>query len=272
MTKNGNTVYLLFGLNLVFLSLIFSAFVFIALSNSAWAKKSPFIVVLDPGHGGKDSGAVDKKGKKKYTEKDIVLALAIRTKRTLEDPTYSKLLDRPLKVVLTRDGDYEVSLERRSEIARNQKADLMLSLHVNSDPSKKARGFETYFLNNLDFSSSSKLEEIENKHSKKFADKNASLLIRSIAADAMVDESKAAAVAIQESVIQELKREGINTPNRGVRQGMFYVLLDAQVPSILVESFFITHPKDLGFISEPENRQIVATGIAKGILRYLADK
>jgi len=267
MAKNGNTVYLLFGLNLVFLSLIL-----IFPQNPAWGKKSPYIVVLDPGHGGKDSGAIQQMGKKKYAEKDIVLALAIRTRRTLVDPTYSKLLDRPLKVVLTREGDYEVSLEKRSEIARNLKANLMLSLHINSDPSKKASGFETYFLNNLDFSSSSKLEEIENKHSKKFSDKNASLLIRSIAADAMVDESKAAAIAVQESVIQELKKEGIKTPNRGVRQGMFYVLLDAQVPSILVESFFITHPKDLEFIREPENRQIIATGIAKGILRYLTTK
>jgi N-acetylmuramoyl-L-alanine amidase len=231
----------------------------------------PYIVVLDPGHGGDDHGATVKVGKKWVREKDIALGLAIRTQRILQDSEYWKPLGRKIKVILTRDRDRYLSLEQRAEIAKNAKADLFLSIHANSDPSKKARGVETYFLNNTDSSSSSKLEEIENKRSKKYARKSdASLLLRSIAADAVLDDSKQAAELVQSSVVDHLRGHDLAVADRGVRQGLFYVLLDAQVPAVLLEAAFLNNPKDREIVDNGEGRQKVAEGIAKGVLRFLA--
>ncbi len=198
------------------------------------------------------------------------MGLAIRTAKILRDPLYTKPLGRPVSVFLTRDRDAEVSLEKRSELARSKKANLFVSIHLNSDPTHSASGFETYFLDNMGQASSSKLEQIENKSYVKFADKQASLLIRSIAADAMVDISKEAAKTLQDSVVSELRSKDVKVLDRGIRQGMFYVLLDAQVPGVLVESFFLTNKRDREFITQGENRELVARGLAKGILRFLA--
>lgn len=234
---------------------------------------APYIVVLDPGHGGHDTGAVTKLGKKKRAvyEKDIALALALRTKRFLEDPSYAAALDRPLKVILTRNKDRFVSLEARSEMAQKNQANLFLSIHMNSDPSKKASGLEVYFLNNTDKKSDSKLEQIENRHSKKQRD-SASLLLRSIAADAIVDDSKAAAEAIRTSVVQTMTRENLAFEDRGLRQALLYVLLDAQVPAVLLEAFFLSNEHDLDLLLQPESREKISEGIAKGVLRFLATR
>ena len=268
MPTNGNTVYPLFGFVVAFLS-----FIFLPNENQALAAKSaqiPYIVVLDPGHGGADGGTTVRVGRKQVSEKDIALGIAIRTAKILRNPEYAKPLGRKIEVLLTRDKDHEVSLEKRSELARGKKANLFVSIHVNSEPTKKARGFETYFLNNTDQTSASKLEQIENKHTVKYADKQASLLLRSVAADAIVDVSRDAAKTLQDSVVAELHSQDVKVQNRGIRQGMFYVLLDAQVPAVLLECFFLTNPKDREFITQPENREKIANGIAKGVLRFLA--
>lgn len=263
---SGNAVLVLIGFLTTFLSPFFSIN-----ENRALAAPAPYIVVLDPGHGGHDHGASGKSGRKRVAEKSVALGIALRTARILEDPEYWKPLGRPVKVILTRKGDRDVSLERRAQIARKAKADLFVSIHANSDPSKKARGIETYFLNNTDQTSSSKLEQIENKSSRKYASAGpASLLIRSVAADAVVDSSRAAAESLHHSLISHLKSEEVPLEDRGVRQGMFYVLLDAQVPAVLLEAFFLSHPKDRELVSQPENRQKIAEGVAKGVLRFLA--
>lgn len=259
--------YPLFGL---FLGILSVFFIPSAQSAPEKDKKEPYIVILDPGHGGKDVGTKSRL-KKTIFEKNIALAIAIRTAKILRDPKYIEPLGRPLKVLMTRTKDKNLSLEDRSELAQTQKANLFVSIHTNSDPAKKASGLETYFLNNTDNESSSKLEQIENKSSKKYAHaRPTSLLIRSIAADAVVDASKEAAETIHQSIADHLRHNEISFHDRGVRQAMFYVLLDAQVPAILLEAFFLSHPKDLAFISKPENRQLVAEGLAKGILRVLA--
>lgn len=267
MPASGNTVFLYFGILTLFLNPFF-----LGHENKALAAAPPpYVVVIDPGHGGDDHGASGKLGRKKITEKDIALGIAIRTQRVLEDPEYWKPLGRSIKVILTRNRDKYVSLEHRSEAARKENADLFLSIHANSDPSGKAHGLETYFLNNTDQESSSKLEQIENKSTKKYADAPpASLILRSVAADAVVETSRRAAETIQSSVVDHLKAHELNAHDRGVRQGMFYVLLDAQVPAVLLEAFFLSHPKDREFVSEQENRQRIAEGVAKGVLRFLA--
>jgi N-acetylmuramoyl-L-alanine amidase len=265
-------VFLLFGYLTVFLSPFFHPFENRALAAATEAQK-PYIVVIDAGHGGSDFGASVKAGKKRVTEKEITLGIAIRTSRILEDPEYWKPLGRPVKTILTRNRDKDVSLQKRSEIAKNSGADLFLSIHANSDPSRRAQGLETYFLNNTDSSSTAKLEQIEKRSAGKAAKggiDDASLIIRSVAADAVVAASREAAETLHNSLISHLRSSELKVNDRGVRQGMFYVLLDAQVPAVLLEAFFLSHPSDREFVQQPENRQKIAEGIAKGVLRFLA--
>jgi N-acetylmuramoyl-L-alanine amidase len=232
----------------------------------------PYVVVLDPGHGGNDHGASAVLGKKRITEKEIALGIAIRTARALRGEEYAGILDRPVQVLLTREKDIYVGLEQRAEIARKAGADLFVSIHSNSDPSKKGEGLEIYFLNNTDQTSDSKLEQIENRLTERYKGpgKQASLLLRSVAADAVVDSSREAAGTLQASLGDHLRGKGISFQDRGVRQGLLYVLLDSQVPAVLLEAFFMSHPGDLKLLNEPDSRQMIADGLARGILRYLA--
>lgn len=265
-------VTLLFGFLTAFLSPFFQPNENKALAAPLGAQK-PYIVVIDPGHGGGDFGASVKAGKKRVTEKEITLGIAIRTSRVLEDPEYWKPLGRPVKTILTRNRDKDVSLQQRSEIAKGSGADLFVSIHANSDPSRRAQGLETYFLNNTDSSSTAKLEQIEKRSAGKAAQgklDDAALLIRSVAADAVVGVSREAAETLHNSLVSHLRSSELKVNDRGVRQGMFYVLLDSQVPAVLLEAFFLSHPSDRAFVEQPENRQKIAEGIARGVLRFLA--
>lgn len=243
------------------------------LAARSLAENPPYVVVIDPGHGGVDTGATGKAGKKKIAEKEIALAIALKTAKILSNPTYFKPLGRRIKVILTRRTDRHISLEARSARAKNAKADLFVSIHANSDSSHKANGLETYFLNNTDDESSLKLQQIENRSSKRArSKKDESLLIRSVAADAVVETSRSAAEILHGSMVDQLRSEDIKFQDRGVRQAMLYVLLDSQVPAVLVESFYLSNKKDLELVSQPENRSLIAEGLAKGVLRFLAQK
>lgn len=268
--RSENTYSLLFGFSLISISCFLQV-----PENTAFAaqnsSKPPYIVVVDPGHGGNDTGTLAESGKTQVYEKNIALAISQRLVKELQNPTYSRTLGRKIRVVLTRNTDKEVSLEARAELAKSSKADLFVSIHCNSDTTHTAHGVETYFLNNTDNESSSKLEEIENRTTKKYANaKPASLLLRSIAADAVVDSSREAAKTIHESLVDHLRHEDVKLQNRGVKQAMLYVLLDSQVPAVLIEAFYLSNKKDLAFVTVPENRQKIAEGIARGILRFLA--
>lgn len=276
----GKKVTPLFGKILISLSAIFLLSSITNENNALGAKRrpskpKPYLVVLDPGHGGTDTGATGRLGKRKISEKEISLAIAIRTEKILENPAFSRALGRPIKVILTRRKDSSISLEARSEKAKNANADLFVSIHANSESSKRAHGLETYFLNNTDDESSLKLQEIENRLSRRNSQRSkdsSSLLIRSVAADAVVESSREAAEILHSSIVDELQREEVKFQDRGVRQAMLYVLLDAQVPAVLVEAFFLSHKGDLAFVSQPENRGKIAEGLAKGVLRFLAQR
>ncbi len=264
---SGNTVFLHFGI----LTILLSSFFTLCENKGLAAPAAPYIVVIDPGHGGSDVGAsVPLKGRKRLTEKEVALKIATLTARLLKDPVYNKALGRPIKVLLTRSSDKELSLEQRAEVARSANAHLFLSIHANSDPSHHARGLETYFLNNTNLESASKLEKIENKRSKKYSANSTALLIRSIATDATVASSKQAAETIHNSLTNHLRSLEWKVRDRGVRQGLFYVLLDTQVPSVLLEAFFLSNPQDREYVSQPENREKIAEGLARGVLRFLA--
>ena len=246
--------------------ILFLEIFFCSLGNKALASipQRPFVVIIDPGHGGSDNGALGTFGVVKYYEKNITLALAIRVKRLLENPKYWGTLGQKIKVVLTRNSDATVSLEDRTKIAQTQKPDLFLSIHTNAENSGTARGVETFFLNNTN-GSERKIAEI----SKKKHNSDMDLLLSAVAADANVGPSKEAAEIIHQSVLQHMKVFNHTAVNRGVKQDLLYVLLDAHVPSVLFEGLFITNQDDLQLLSQPKGRETIADGLANGILRFL---
>lgn len=262
-------VFPLFGLILAALNPFFGPWEIKALA----ADPPPYIVVLDAGHGGNDVGATGRLANgKRVTEKDVALGIAIRTSRLLREKEYWAPLGRPVKVLMTREKDRYVSLEKRADMAHGADAHLFVSIHANSDPSRKAHGLETYFLNNTDDESTAKLVQIENRTSKRYqgARGKESLLLRTVAADAMVTASREAADTVHKSLADHLRRSDVEFQDRGVRQAMFYVLLDSRVPAVLLEAFFLSHPRDTALVASQEGRQQIAEGLARGILRFLA--
>ncbi len=230
---------------------------------------APYKVILDPGHGGTDDGAHFQHGTELVKEKDLALGVAIRTARYLRDPRYTKALKRGVKIILTRTKDTAVPLEARSELARKEGADLFVSIHMNSEVSGKVRGVETYYLNNTSSKTHRKIEEIENRTSTHIG-KDTSALLRSVAADAMIQASRGAATVIHRSLVDHLALFDSPPKDRGVRQALLWVLLDARVPGVLVETLYMSNRDDLSWAVEGENRDKLAEGLAKGILRALA--
>jgi N-acetylmuramoyl-L-alanine amidase len=269
----------LIGKILVFISIfllsgICSKNTLLAASAKTKTKVLPYTVILDPGHGGEDKGAKGVIKDKTFYEKDIALAIAIRIDHILKDRRYWKPLGRHIDVVFTRKTDKTVALPDRAKIAQGVKADLYLSIHNNFEPSGKVSGVETYILKNDD-SSSKKLVEIQARgdlHGYAKDDPTTALLLNSVAADATMASSKLAAELIHKSLVSHLARDHALKSNRGMRQALLFVLLNAQTPAVLMEAFYMSHPKDLAFITVPANRQKIAEGIAIGMLRFLALK
>lgn len=265
----------LFGRDLSIFSLFLFTCHFAEINSLANENKPPipksYTVVLDPGHGGEDTGTKGTVKGQVLWEKNLSLKIASRILKVLQDPQYWKPLGKPIRVILTRSSDRDLTLDERSALAKNNKANLFVSIHANFDPKGKASGFETYFLNNTDQESDSKLEQIENRQrTKQGTNKPSSLVLRSVLADAVVANSQKAAEMVQSSMAEIFFDKKLKS--RGVKQAMFYVLLDAQVPAILVETAYLSNSSDLNFVSIPENRQRIADGIARGILRYLAQE
>lgn len=239
----------------------------------------PFTVIIDPGHGGHDTGSIGKwseksqKRTRKLVEKEVVLDLAERVKMVLENPKFTKALGRPLHVLMTREKDQFVSLDARALMARQKRADLFISLHANSERTGTVRGFEIYYLDNSSKESYShheilnqrRLEQKQNNYD----DPRLALLFRSVATDSTLKYSKIAARTLQRSLLGEMKHEGFTVPDRGIRKALLQVLLDAETPGILVEALYLSNAEDRALIERPDARDAIANGIARGILKYL---
>ncbi|MFQ3581161.1 MAG: N-acetylmuramoyl-L-alanine amidase [Chloracidobacterium sp.] len=217
-------------------------------------------IIIDPGHGGSDTGAIGRDG---IYEKDIALDIALRLRATIQ----RELKD--VEVVLTRDTDRFVPLEERTAIANARQADLFISIHLNSSPTPLASGVETYFLS-LDATK----EELdvatrENATTSRSAGELQGLLQR-IVTDTRVTESRTFAQSVQTSLVAGLGRVSPTAGfNRGVKKAPFVVLLGANMPSILAEVSFLSHPKDGEALRTIEFRQSIAESLCDGIKRYI---
>ena len=222
-------------------------------------------IVLDPGHGGHDPGAV---GPKNLYEKDVVLDIALKLKKVLMEDPFNE-------VFLTRERDIFIPLEERTAMANRKNADLFVSIHANASPRREAKGIETYLLNWTDDEEAIRVAARENAISlKKMRAMNRQVDIVDVIKSDLIrenkrDESIKLANYIQRSLISNLDSDTKLVLNLGVKQALFYVLFGAKMPSVLVEVSFISNPEEERLLSNDAYRTEIAKGIAKGLNTYL---
>lgn len=217
-------------------------------------------IVLDPGHGGKDPGAMAF-GQK---EKDIVLDIAKRLAPTLEK-------ELGCEVLLTRKDDTFISLEERTAIANTQNADLFVSLHINAHPSAKVRGLETYYLNLTTNADAMRVAARENATSTHQMSDLQDIL-SDIMKNSKINESSRLAQQVHTSILTQAEKQGFSDiKNLGVKQAPFYVLIGAQMPAILIEIAFISNEQDIQNLNNPAFVKLLTQEIAQGIRAYVSD-
>jgi N-acetylmuramoyl-L-alanine amidase len=222
-------------------------------------------VVIDPGHGGEDPGAIGPRGVK---EKDIVLSIGKKLGRILKEK-YN------MEVFYTRQNDIFVPLEKRTAIANAKKADLFISIHVNASPRRKARGVETYFLNWTSNEEAMKVAARENAVSYKKMKKTKGelqMILHDLERDNKKDESMKLAGNVQQAIVSALQKEYPDVIDLGVKYAPFYVLVGADMQSILIETSFISNKKEEKRLSSKKYRTLIAEGIASGINKYIESK
>lgn len=229
--------------------------------DSPKVKKSKgFVVVIDPGHGGKDPGAVSKDGVLK--EKDITLEVSKRVKGFLE-----KRL-KGITVALTRTDDRFLSLTDRTAFANALNADLFISVHCNSATDSTSKGIETFYLSKASSPRAMRVAARENGIPlSKMTDLDATLL--DLTMTSKKTESDKLAGAVHRSLSQALIRQLPGTRDRGVKRAPFYVLLGAKMPAILVECAFISNGADRNKLTSPGHLDCIADGIVRGATTYM---
>ena len=219
-------------------------------------------IVIDPGHGGKDYGAPG--CKKGVHEKYVVMQIANRL---------AKKIRKELKceVLLTRTRDKYLTLEERTAYANTKNADLFISIHTNSHKDRRAYGIETYFLNLATDDESIRVAAMENATSTKNISALKSIL-NDLMQNAKINESSRLAVHVQTSLVGHLKRKKwTRVKSKGVKQAPFYVLLGATMPSILVETSFISNPRECSRLVNATYPERLAEGIGQGIKLYIKE-
>ncbi len=216
-------------------------------------------IVIDPGHGGHDTGTIGPHG---LEEKDVCLDVALRLGRLIEQRLPGA------QVIYTRKTDVFIPLEERTEIANRAHADLFISIHANSSPDPQARGVETYYLNFATSPEAMAVAARENATSEE-TEHDLPDLLKKIARNDKIAESKELAEDIQQSLSQRLELVSRNERNRGVKKAPFVVLIGANMPSVLAEISFLSNPTDERLLREPQQRQRIALGLYRGIATYL---
>ncbi len=212
-------------------------------------------IVIDPGHGGHDPGTLTSG----TTEARLVLDVALRLEKLL--------LKDGFDVVLTRRTDVFIPLEQRPAIANREGADLFVSIHANASRDPKARGVEVYYLS---FASNPEAEAVAARENATSAGgmHNLPSIVRAIALNNKLDESRDLAGMVQQSLAARLAKSNAGLRSRGVKKAPFVVLIGAQMPSILAEIGFITNRQESALIKTPVYRQKVAESLQAAVVQY----
>jgi N-acetylmuramoyl-L-alanine amidase len=262
--KNGKqhekNIYLLKLISIFMLIMLFSVSVYgIENGNKHW------IIVIDAGHGGKDPGAIGSMSR----EKDIVLAIALKTGKYIEQNIKNA------DVIYTRKTDKFVELRDRAEIANKNKADLFISIHANWAKQKTVRGSETYVMgvakNQQNLEVAMKENEVillENDHTAKYEGfdpkSEVSYIMFSLTQKVFLEQSIDLATKLQKEF-----RERVNRNDRDVKQAGFWVLFTTTMPSVLIETGFITNPDEEKFLNSEQGQDYLASAIYRACKEYI---
>ena len=217
-------------------------------------------VIIDPGHGGKDYGAPGYL--KGVHEKNIVLQIARRLAQKIRE-------ELKLEVIMTRNSDRFLTLEERTAFANTKGADLFISIHTNANRDHRAYGIETYFLNLATDEEAIRVAAMENATSTKNIS-DLQKILYDLMQNAKINESSRLAAYVQSAVIRHLEANHYGRiKSKGVKQAPFYVLLGAQMPSILIEASFISNPRECKRLADPKFQERLAEGVVQGIRTYL---
>jgi N-acetylmuramoyl-L-alanine amidase len=219
-------------------------------------------IVIDPGHGGKDYGAPGylKGVHEKYVVLQIAKRLAAKLRKELN-----------CEVLLTRTGDRYLTLEERTAFANTKNADLFISIHTNASRNRRAYGISTYFLNLADDDEAKRVAAMENATSTNNISDLEKILF-SLMHYSKINESSRLAATVQDTLVAHMNHKGwTRVKSKGVKQAPFYVLLGAQMPSILVETSFISNPRECKRLINPTYQKRLCEGIVLGVKRYIRD-
>ena len=216
-------------------------------------------VVIDAGHGGAQYGAVSQSG---MVEKKITLDIALRLRRLLEGASF--------QVLMTRETDEAVGLDKRADFANAGNADLFVSIHLNWMPVQGLRALETYFLGPTDDPAVTKLAARENRDSG-YSLSEYRLLLEKIYMDARRDESRRLAKAIQAELYGAVRRINPLVEDRGVKTAPFVVLVRTEMPAILVEVSCLSSPEEVKLLTNDDYKENIAQALLRGIRSYADD-
>jgi N-acetylmuramoyl-L-alanine amidase len=215
-------------------------------------------IVIDPGHGGHDTGTIGPTG---LEEKEVVLDVGLKLRKLLERNT-------GCEVVMTRSDDTFIPLDERTAIANEKAADLFISIHANASHDESARGIETYYLN---FTSSPDALEVAARENASSQESIHQLqdLIKKIAMSEKIEESQDFARQVQREVYSRVTKVGGAQRDRGTKKAPFVVLIGANMPSVLAEISFLTNPRDERLLKKSDYRDKIAYALYEGIVDYL---
>lgn len=220
-------------------------------------------VIIDPGHGGKDPGAIGPRG---IREKDITLSVGKKLGKLLK-------AKHGMKVIYTRTKDKFIPLNKRTQLANSKKADLFISIHTNASKKRGARGIETYFLNWTNEEQAMKVAARENGiplWKMKKQQGGLQMILQDLARSSKKEESMKLAYNVQNAMVNTLKKNYSRIEDLGVKFALFYVLVGAEMPSILVEISFVSNREEERRLANSKYRDKVAEAIAKGVDAYIS--
>ena len=216
-------------------------------------------IVIDAGHGGKQPGAISESG---VSEKEITLDIALRLRRLLGKT--------PFEIMMTRQGDQTISLDKRVAFANTNKADLFVSIHVNWTEPREIRPLETYFVGPSDDPVTIKLASMENQESG-YSLSEYRRVLEKIYNDIRRDESRSLAKNIQAELYHSLKTINPELDDRGVKMAPFLVLVGTEMPAILVEVSTLSNEEEVQLLTNPDYREKIALALVRGIRSYASN-
>lgn len=225
--------------------------------------RSKKVIVIDPGHGGKDSGAIGNG----FMEKDIVLQIGSQLAEKLRAQGYT--------VYMTRNNDTFIELKDRTKFANDKEADLFISVHANSIPKTSdplgAQGLETYFLSPTRSERSMRVAAVENSEDMGAMGEYGKLSFLSFLNKEKIIASNKLGIDLQKGILGSLRKQFGGVHDNGVKEAPFWVLVGAQMPAVLVEVGYISHPDEAARIADEKYQRWMVEGLVDGVGRYFAN-